>query len=187
MESPPEIVFRDVTKTAELDALIRDKIAKLNEIHPNLISCNVAIERPQKHQRGGSPYRVRVDTRVPPGHELVVKSAPMDSDMHTSLDSIIRETFKTLRRRLAELKEKQEGETKRHPEQQTQAFVEKLFPDQGYGFLRTVSGEQLYFHQNSVISDDFDRMEQGTGVRYVATIGEKGPQATTVEIVDKPG
>jgi len=37
------------------------------------------------------------------------------------------------------------------------------------------------------LNDDFDRLEIGTGVRFVEEPGEEGPQASTVQIVDKPG
>ena len=186
MQKPPEISFRGVSKTDELERLIRNKIRKLEELHSNLISCDVAVERPQKHQQTGNPYRVRIDMRVPPGHEVVVSHDPVDSEMHTALDTVIRETFRTARRRLESFKEKQSGEVKVHPEQQTQAVVEKIFKEEGYGFLRTLGGNQIYFHCNAVTEHDFDRLERGTGVRYIATLGEKGPQASTVEIIDKP-
>jgi hypothetical protein len=37
------------------------------------------------------------------------------------------------------------------------------------------------------LHDDFERIEIGTGVRFFATEGEKGLQASTVQIIDKPG
>ena len=36
-------------------------------------------------------------------------------------------------------------------------------------------------------SDDFDRLEFGTGVHFMVSEGEKGPQASTVRIVNQPG
>ena len=53
--------------------------------------------------------------------------------------------------------------------------------------LRVPPGRELYFHRNSVLNDDFDRLEIGTGVRFVPGAGDEGPKATTVQIVDKPG
>jgi hypothetical protein len=38
-----------------------------------------------------------------------------------------------------------------------------------------------------ILHDDFDRLEIGTGVRLDEEMGEKGPQASTVQIVDKQG
>ncbi len=63
----------------------------------------------------------------------------------------------------------------------------KLFRDLDYGFIKTLDGEDVYFHRNSVIHGDFDHIEVGTGVRFEAVEGEQGLQATTVQIVDKPG
>ena len=38
-----------------------------------------------------------------------------------------------------------------------------------------------------MLHDGFDRLEIGTAVRFEQEEGEKGPQASTVQIVDKPG
>jgi cold shock CspA family protein len=65
--------------------------------------------------------------------------------------------------------------------------VYKLFPEEGYGFLKTPDGREIYFHRNSVLNNEYDRLEIGTGVRFVAEVGEKGLQASTVLVVDKPG
>jgi cold shock CspA family protein len=71
--------------------------------------------------------------------------------------------------------------------QDTIALVTKLFPEQDYGFLKTLDGQDVYFHRNSVLHGDFDRLELGTGVRYVAQEDDQGLRASTVQIVDKPG
>jgi cold shock CspA family protein len=83
--------------------------------------------------------------------------------------------------------DKQRGAVKVHPQQQTQAVVEKIFREQQYGFLRTLDGQQVYFHRNSVLHKHWERLRVGTGVRYIPEVGEKGLQASTVEPIDKPG
>jgi cold shock CspA family protein len=58
----------------------------------------------------------------------------------------------------------------------------------GYGFLKNLEeGREIFFHGTSLPPGDFQRLEIGTGVRYVEAAGEEGPQASTVQIVDKPG
>jgi cold shock CspA family protein len=47
--------------------------------------------------------------------------------------------------------------------------------------------EDIYFHRNSVAGDQYDRLEIGTRVRFEETMGRDGPQATTVQILGKPG
>ena len=67
------------------------------------------------------------------------------------------------------------------------AVEEAIYPEQDYGFLRTVDGEQVYFHRNSVLHNHWERLSVGTSVRYEPQLGEKGMQASTVELVDKRG
>jgi ribosome-associated translation inhibitor RaiA len=103
------------------------------------------------------------------------------------LEALIRRTFDSARRELEKEVEKQRGELKTPAQQGTQAVVEKIFRDAGYGFLRTLDGQQVYFHQNSVLHSHWDNLTVGTIVRYAPELGEKGLQASTVEIVNKPG
>jgi cold shock CspA family protein/ribosome-associated translation inhibitor RaiA len=187
MKAILEVSFRGVEKTEALQALIREKAEKLEETCSHMVSCRVAVEKRQGHQRSGSPFRVRIALGVPPGHEIVVRREPGEGDLHDDLFKVLREAFEVARRRLQELVGRQRHEVKVHPEQQRMALVIRLFREEGYGFLKTPEGQEIYFHRNSVLRDGFDRLEIGTGVRYVDELGEKGLQATTVEIVDKPG
>lgn len=187
MQVPLEVVFRDVERTPELVNLVQEKASRLETMCPSLISCHVAVERPQVHQVSGNAYRVRIDMRVPPNHELVAQSKPRENPMHDSVETVINDTFKTAERRIRDLADKLKGKVKTHPDQQTTALVDRVFFDEGYGFLRGIDGTEYYFHKNSVLHDDFARLAPGAGVRFVAEMGEKGPQASTVEIVDKPG
>ena len=188
MEVPPEISYREVQKTDAIDNLIRKKIAKLEQVCDYIGSVRVAIERRHKTHRTGNPYRVRIDIRVPPGHEIVVERISTKEEREEPLVTVIRRAFLAARRQLNEIVEKNRGEVKTHPEQQIMAVVDKLFPEEGYGFLRALDDRhEVYFHRNSVLHGEFDRLEIGTGVRFVEEQGEKGPQASTVEIVDKPG
>ncbi len=188
MKVPLEILFRGVERTEAIETLIREKAAGLEKVCNYIISCRVAVELPQEHQKSGRPYRVRITLYVPPGHEVVVRRESSEGMLHDELSSVIREAFEAARKQLKKLVEKQRGETKSHPaEAETKAFVVRLFREDGYGFLKALDGRELYFHKNAVLHDDFDRLEIGTGVRFEEAMGEKGPQASTVQVVDKPG
>lgn len=187
MRVPLEITFRGLSSDEDLKELINRKVDKLDRIADHLISCRVAVELKQKHPQTGNPYRVRVNLRLPPGHELVVDSGETDGDIHDDLSTVVRDVFETATRQLKKLIDKQQDDVKVHPQQETAGMVVRLFDDKGFGFIKTIDGRELFFHRNSVLNDDFDRLEPGTGVRYVEEAGEKGPQASTVQIVDKPG
>jgi cold shock CspA family protein/ribosome-associated translation inhibitor RaiA len=187
MRVPLEITYRNVTKSDEIEEIIRDKAARLEEMHDSIISCRVSIEQPQEFQRTGNPYRIRITVRVPPNKELVVKRESGKGEMHTPLRGVINDAFQAMQRQVLKLKSRQEGSPQPHADAPETAIVIRVFKDEGYGFVQTMTGREVYFHQNSVIHDDFERIEVGTGVRIVQQDGEKGPQASTVQIVDKPG
>ncbi len=187
MEVPPEITFRGLEKSDEIETHILKKAAKLDEINPGIISCRVAVEREQEHQRSGSPYRVRVVVRIPPGKELVGRQEPGEGRIDDRLQTAVSNAFDAVQRQLVKIKEIQQGKVKSTSEQELVGHVVRLFRKKGYGFIRSVDGREIYFHKNAVAHDDFERLEIGTGVRYFPSEGEEGPQASTVQIVDKPG
>lgn len=186
MEVPLEITFRGVDKNDDIEDLIFAKVAKLEKICDHIVSCKVAVESPHEHQQSGSPFRVRINMRVPPGHDLVVKRESTEGYLHEKLPVVLAGAFDAAFRQLKKLVEKQQGQVKTHAQQDNTAFVIRLNADEGYGFIKTREGRELYFHRNSVLNDDFDRLVVGTGVRFAAAKGEEGPQASTVQITDKP-
>ncbi len=147
----------------------------------------MAVEKPQQHQRTGNPFRVRIDVTVPPQHELVVIREASEGDLHERLPTVLRGAFGVMRRQIKKLAEKQRSQVKTHPEQAVGGFVSLLLRREAYGFIRSLDGREIYFHENSMPAGEFGRLEIGTGVRWVEEQGEKGPQASALRIVDKPG
>ncbi|HEY9700028.1 MAG TPA: HPF/RaiA family ribosome-associated protein [Trichocoleus sp.] len=190
MKVPPEITYREVEKTEGIDALVQEKIDKLERMCDHISSCHIAIEKINERTRDRSPYRVRLDVTVPPGHELAAESNPSNENQHLGLDAVIRDAFRKMERQIKDLSDlqRESSQSRNHVDSdETTALVTRIFPEDGYGFIKNLSGEEIYFHRNSVLHNDFDRITVGTGVRFNATEGEKGLQATSVQIVDKPG
>ena len=77
---------------------------------------------------------------------------------------------------------RQKGKVKLH-ETPPHGTVARLFEYEGYGFIQSADGREIYFHRNSVLNSDFDKLEIGAQVRFEEAVGEKGPQATTVNPV----
>lgn len=107
MNVPLEISYRNVQKNEVLDEFIRKQCATLGKVFYRISSCRIAVEKPQKHQRSGNPYRVRLAISVPPGHELVIRREVGEGEMHEALVSVVRKVFESARRRLNKHKEKQ--------------------------------------------------------------------------------
>lgn len=191
MKVPPEITYRGVEKTNAIEALINEKIAKLEQVCDYISSCHIAVEKEQDRPRDRSPYRVRLDITVPPGHELAAESTMGHQTQYADLDTVVRDAFEKAWRQLRDLSKRQQEYDKGQVNdgaQDTTALVTKLFSEQDYGFLKTLDGQDIHFTRNSVIHNGFDRLEVGTGVRFEAVEDEQGIlHATTVQIVDKPG
>jgi cold shock CspA family protein len=187
MRVPLEISYRNVEKSEFLEELIREKAAKLERICEDIISCRVVVEKPQEHQRSGNPYRVRIDVRLPPGKEVIAERGLGQGSLHDPLPKVIRSAFETAAKQLREIVKRRLDRGRPAEELEDMALVSKIFRKDGYGFIRDLAGREIYFHKNSVLHGDYDRLEVGTGVRFVETKGEEGPQASTVQIVNKPG
>lgn len=175
MKLPLEISAGDVRLSDETEDLIREKAAKLDKFYDRIISCRIRVEMPHRSQRSGMTYNVRIDMTVP-GGEIVVKRDP-DADLHVAIVN----SFDTAQRRLKEYAEKQRGEIKTHFDKPF-ARVTKLFPDEGYGFLQTPEGREVYFHENAVLDGKFAALQVGMAVSFVEKSGDKGAQASTVSV-----
>jgi ribosomal subunit interface protein len=178
MKLPIQITTRNMSLSDAAKNTIREKAEKLDSFHGNIMSCRVLVEVPHRHQHKGVLYNVRIDMTVP-GGELVVKREP-----HEDLYVSIRDAFDAAKRQLQDFAQRQRGEIKAHEGPPT-ARVVKLFPDEGYGFLETSDGREIYFHRNSVLNQDFLNLEIGTEVRYMEVPGDQGPQASTVSMVGR--
>lgn len=175
MKVPLEISSRNYDLTDDMEMLIREKANKLNTFYDDIISCRVMVEVPHRSQRKGVQYLVRIDMTVP-GGELVVKREPSD-DLHVA----VVKAFDTAERQLKHFAEKQRGEVKRHEEKPV-ARIGKLFSDEGYGFILTADGREIYFHENAVLGGRFKELEVGTVVSFIENLGDKGAQASSVTI-----
>jgi len=201
MKSELQITYRNMKPSTEVEKWIHAEAAKLDTLYSRVMGCRVAVEVPHRHHRKGSPYHIRIDLTVPRG-EIVVKREPSlnararhlgeqesrkKSEVkvpHKELRQAINDAFKAAGRRLQDYARRQRGDIK-SPTLLPEARVSKVFPQEGYGFLTSDDGREIYFHKNSVLGRAFPRLQVGTTVRFVEEAGEKGPQASTVRVVPK--
>jgi cold shock CspA family protein len=185
MEIEPEIDFQGM---AASDTVLRDArhyLAQLERRFGRLIGCRIVFKAPGGHHRQGGLYEVNIHLTLPGGHEINVGRTPKLDERHGDPRFALHDAFKRARRILQDEARKLQGQVKRH-EPPPLAKVTKLFPE-GYGFLETDDGREIYFHRNSVLDGAFDRLAVGTRVRFVEEPGEKGPQASTVSLIGKHG
>jgi ribosomal subunit interface protein len=183
MKLPLQITFRDINSSAAISEHINRRAEKLDQFCDRIMSCRVAIEAPNRHtHHGGQRYHVRIDLKAP-GVELVSSHTPPDL-MKTDLYAVIDEAFADMERQLEEYNQMSRWDVKRH-RGTPHARVSKIFRDRGYGFLEATDGREIYFHEHSVLRGKWDSLEVGMEVRFAEEDGDKGPQASTVDVVGK--
>jgi cold shock CspA family protein/ribosome-associated translation inhibitor RaiA len=187
MQVPLELTYHDVSRSQWSEDLIREYAARLERFTDEMISCHVTVSQPHKNKVTGNPYRVRVQVRLPRNRDLVVNEEPQVIEQESDLKQTIIAAFKIMERRLKESGEPRRRDALRPGAEEPRALVVRLFADQDYGFLRTPDDREVYFHRNSVLHGDFERLAVGTEVRFEEGMGEMGPQASTVQVVNKPG
>ncbi len=187
MRIPLELAFKNIEPTAAMEALVRERVEKLLQYHRGIITCRVSVEAP--HRSGNNEavgHRVRIEVSVP-GDDIVVSRDR--SHRHGEYDpyAAIRTAFTAAESQLKSYAGKQRRTRRPHQAGPPHAVVTKLFADEDYGFLGTTDGREIYFHRNSVINDHFDDLEVGEEVRFEETMGDEGPQATTVSPIGQHG
>lgn len=185
MQVPLEINFNGVDRSEWSEDFIRRQVERLERYAGDMVSCRVAVEQPHRRQTRGNPWHVRVEVTLPPKHELVASAEPVEVQPEVELRTVIRDAFRAMERQIKKTVQRRRYEVKTH--EQPLALVTRLFSDEGYGFITTPEGRDIYFHRNSVLHNGFERLGVGTAVRFAEEEGEEGPQASSVQIVDKPG
>lgn len=180
MQLPVQITFRNMDPSPAVETHIRERAEALDRLFGRIMGCRVAVEASGRHQRKGRLYHVRVDLAVP-GREIVVSRDPAAHHAHEDILVAVRDAFDAARRQLEDHARSVRGAVKTH-EAPTHGRVARLFKADGYGFIQSSSGEEIYMHRNAVAGGAFDSLSEGDEVRYVVHEGEgeKGPQASTV-------
>jgi cold shock CspA family protein len=164
-------------------ALVQEKAADLETFSDHIMGCRVVVEPASKHHQHGNLYEVRIDLTVP-GEVIAVTREPGDQPKYRDLQVALRDAFDAARRQLEDYVRRCRGAVKEH-EGQPRARVSQLCPEEGYGFLETPDGREIYFHRHSVLHEAFDRLQLGTEVSFAEEEGKKGPQASTVTLVGR--
>lgn len=180
MQIPPQITFHGVPHSDAVERYVLERVDKLDSFAARLTGCRVALELPHRHAQHGEHYRVRIDVTLP-GGEVVAARSPDASKTYEDLYAAIDSAFDDAGRRVQDFVRRQRGDVKPH-ERAHHGRVVKLYTYEGYGFILTEDGDELYFHRNSVLDGGFGRLKIGDRVRYVAQLANGGPHASTVAL-----
>jgi ribosome-associated translation inhibitor RaiA/cold shock CspA family protein len=183
MQVPLEIAFHNIESSDWAEQEIRTRVAELERIYDRLISCRVRVDQRNRDLTGTLPPVVHIEIGIPGRGEIVVSHEPdrlLRKYQHPDLHNAIIEAFRVAERRLCDLKEQLDDRSKgvaHDAENQSLGQVAELRPEEDFGFLMTKEGSLLYFHRNSVLSGDFERLSRGDEVHYNEVIGDTPGQS----------
>jgi cold shock CspA family protein/ribosome-associated translation inhibitor RaiA len=166
-----QIETRNVTMLPEWETKIDQEIERLQVHHPGIVHhLRVTIIGTKHHRRGF--FDVHLVASVP-GDTLAVKRNG------ERVRPLVVSCFDTLDRQLREYDRERQGIVKPH-EERPRGTVCRLLPADGYGFIKTPDGEEVYFHRNALDGLTIDQLAIGHLVAFATEMGEKGLQATWV-------
>jgi len=186
MQTPLELEFQGMTGTPQIRSVIEKHVAELEQRWSHVTACRVMVKGPGQHHRRGGLYEVHIRLALPDGREVNVDRTPPADERHADLAFAVNDAFRHARRQLQDQVRRLQGQVKMH-EGPPSATVVRLDPSGEFGFLEAGDGQEIYFHRNSVTGDGFARLQVGSRVTFAEEAGEKGTQATTVNLMGKHG
>ena len=128
MLMPPQITFRGISHSPELELFIFKRVSRLEKFHSGIVSCRVMIDTPHCHRRDGRHIHVTIELTVPGSAPIVVNhepslhgalrnaepgehaTEPEIASMHRYMHVTIHDAFDAARRRLQDFVRRQREE-----------------------------------------------------------------------------
>ncbi len=175
METPVKIILQDMPHSDAIEGLIRKKAGHLEKYFSPIIGCRVVVDILQKHQHQGKLFNVKIELTVP-GREIVITH-----DRHEDVNVAIRDAFDAARRKLEDFGRIREGKVKSHGPLAS-GRISRIFPDDGYGFIVSDDGRDVYFNRDNCSNPAFEHLDINQHVHFLIEEGEEGPQAKRVTL-----
>lgn len=151
--------------------------ARLQELagdHGDLIDVRISAKSTRHHRHGGQEISIAALMR---GTNLAaVRTRP---DLRIALDEALDAFEREVRQIRDRRRDRLTAQARQYPPHL--GIIDRVLREEGYGFILTDGGEQVYFHRNAVHDGlDFERLEEGQRVALNYEPGIEGPQANAV-------
>ena len=186
MQAPIEIAFHNIEKADWAEDAIRDHVARLEQMYDRLTTCRVRVDQRANNANNTIPPVVRIELSVPGHKDIVVAHEPdhlqrkfQAPDLHNAIN----EAFRIAERRLGQFTDQLKDRTAAGTHEASNEMRGQVAEiNEDFGFLMMASGSLLYFHRNSVLVGDFDKLKVGDELHYVEEMGDTGPTARKVRV-----
>lgn len=187
MEVPLQIAFKDLDSSTFVETLIRERAARMERLHSNIISCRVVVQAPHRSSESGKPpMAVTVEVEVPGRKRLIGKDEQQRHEVKNDQYAVVTRAFDAVERQLKTDADVKRGDVKRHEGEGETGRVARLFPEEDYGFIEVRGSTDLYFTRTAVSGGNFDDLDIGIMVEVSRAVadGPMGPQASSVKLLN---
>lgn len=181
MQNPPQINFHGLPPSDAVAAAIHERIGHLETLCSRIIDCRVTVEFAHRRHRRGNIFKVNAAVNVP-GEHLEVSREPAENEAHKDVYVTIRDAFDALQRQLQDYTRRRRLDVKNHQNPLASGRISRLMYADGFGFIETSEGREVYFHENALLDGTLEDLDPGMTVRFHEEAGEDGPQASTVRV-----
>ena len=188
MQRPLQITFKGMDSSPALEALIRERVARLEQFYPRLTGCRVVVEVPHRSAETAKvPIAVAVEADIPGRSPVVGRDQEERREAKQDQTAALNNAFEAVERQLEKLTDIQNEEVKARNGENQSGMVVRLFPEQSYGFVEIDNSSELYFTRNAVVGGGFDELQVGMIVQVTRATdeGPMGPQASSVRLFDR--
>jgi len=114
MQSPLQIVFKGIEKSAAIEARVKERAARLERFHRAVVSCRVVVEAAHRSAGGFKPaLSIHIEVKIP-RHTLVAKDTERQHDAKNDDMALINRAFDVLQRQLENEARIMRGDVKQH-------------------------------------------------------------------------
>jgi cold shock CspA family protein/ribosome-associated translation inhibitor RaiA len=181
MEIPFQITFRGMDESEALWRAVQERVEGLSRFYQRIVACEVVIAAPHRHRHKARIFHIHIKLRIP-GKDLYVSHEPEMTEDHMNPYAAVGDAFDEIQRQLEDEINRRRWFVKQKAGP-PHARIFRIFKDDGYGFLLTPEGREIYFHENSVLGAKFKDLVVGQEVRYEEEMGDKGPQVTSMHVI----
>ncbi|HEX9447961.1 MAG TPA: HPF/RaiA family ribosome-associated protein [Dongiaceae bacterium] len=184
MQKPLQIAFKNLDKSEHLETLIRDRVEKLDQLHPRIIGCRVVLEAPARTATAKAPLAISIEIDVPSRPKIVAKRQDVRRDTKGDHLKHINQAFDAVQRQLEDVARLSSRDVKAHESAGETGCIMQIEMLEDHGFVELAQGESLYFSRDAVLDNRFEDLKPGMMVHVTRAMRESsmGPQAIAIRL-----
>lgn len=180
-----KIQYLGFSESPAISEIVREHVDRLEKLNDKVISCHVIISKPHRKHHQGNTYQVKLRIHLA-GTNIIIDKDPGKNHAHEDIRVTIRDAFLAAKRKVEDFSKIRSGLVKEKV-RPLHAKILRVLPAEDCGFVLSEDQRELYFHRNALLNGKFDSLHPGQEVRFSETLGDNGPQISSMEVVGQSG